>query len=150
MTCIINTKIIICSSYSSWHIKLCVRDKDLRWKRGDSEGPIPIKDGNKPATRRYPPRPVYVIGYRVGFFFFTETGFNLVFNGSGFIEKPESDPKYLKKKPFLLQSSPNLSVSLFFNLTRPAPSSLSLSLSDHTLPSRLLRSFTSSDDFSVH
>ena len=42
-------------------------------------------------------RPIYVIGYRVGFFFFffIETGFNRVLNGSGFIEKPESDPNYL-------------------------------------------------------
>jgi hypothetical protein len=40
-----------------------------------------------------PPRPVYVIGYRVGFL-----KLKRVLNGSGFIKKPESDPNYLKKK----------------------------------------------------
>ena len=140
MTCIINTKIIICSSYSSWHIKLCVRDKDLRWKRGDSEGPIPIKDGNKPVTRGYPPHPVpknpprpappRLCNRILGRVFFIETGFNRVFNGSGFNEKPESDPKYLKKKKNLSFYKPEpLSLSLLrSDPPRPALSSLSLRL----------------------
>ena len=92
-----------------------------------------VRNGNKPATRGYPPRPapkkpapprpVYVIGYRVGYIFY-RNGFYRVLNGSGFMVKPESDPNYLKKKKkktltILLQSDPNLSVSLFSDLTRP-------------------------------
>ncbi len=41
-------------------------------------------------------RPVYIIGYRVEFFYPNGflSGFDRVVNGSGFNEKPESDPKY--------------------------------------------------------
>jgi hypothetical protein len=48
-----------------------------------------VRDGNKPATR-----PAPIISGRVFFFLYPKR----VLIGSGFIEKLESDPKYLKKK----------------------------------------------------
>jgi hypothetical protein len=81
----------------------------------------PRPAGTRPApsqkTRPAPPR---LCNRVLGRVLFTQTGFYRVFNGSGFNEKPESDPKYLKKKTFP-STNPNLSVSLFSDLTRPAP-----------------------------
>ena len=97
------------------------------------------KDGNKPATRGYPPRPVpknpprpaHLYNRVSGRVFFIQTGFlsgfNRVVNGSGFNEKRESDLKYLRKK------------NLSFYKPKPEPLSLSLLRSDppHPTPSSL-------------